>query len=45
MALYAVNEERNYMGVAFAMYTCGKMDALLPTIINNIKLLIIFYFL
>ena len=28
-----------YMEVAFAMYTCVKMDAILPTIINNIKLL------
>ena len=34
--------ERNCMYVAFAMYTCVKMDATLPTIINNIKLLIYF---
>ena len=34
-----------YMDVAFAMYTCAKMDAILPTIINNIKLLSIFFFL
>ena len=27
------------MGFAFAVYTCVKMDAILPTIINNIKLL------
>ena len=33
------------MGVTFAMYTCVKMDAILPTVINNIKLLIIFFFI
>ena len=43
MPLYAANKERNYMGVTFAMYTCVKMDAILPTIMN-IKLLIIFLF-
>ena len=32
-----------YMGVFFAMYTSVKMDGILPTIINNIKLLIIFF--
>ena len=32
------------MGATFAMYTCVKMDATLPSIVNNIKLLIIFYF-
>ena len=39
MALYAANEQKNYLGMAFAMYTYVKMDAILPTIIN-IKLLI-----
>ena len=28
------------MGVTVSMYTCVKMDAILPTIINTIKLLI-----
>ena len=32
------------MGVAFAMYTCVKMDAILPTTVNNIYLLIIFFY-
>ena len=31
------------MGVTFAMYTCVKMDAILPDIVNNIKLLINFF--
>ena len=31
------------MDVAFAMYTYVKMDAILPTIINNIKLLFNFF--
>ena len=31
------------MGVTFAMYTCVKMAVILPTIINNIKLLFIFF--
>ena len=44
MALYAANEERNIIGVTFAMYACAKMDATLPTIINKIKLLINFLF-
>ena len=45
MALYAANEERNYMGVTFAMYTCVKMYAIMPTKVN-IKLLFnfVFYF-
>ena len=33
-----------YMGVTFAMYTCVKVDVILPTIINNIKLLINFFY-
>ena len=37
------HENVHYMGIAFVMYTCVKMDAILPTIINNIKLLIIFF--
>ena len=45
MALYAANEERNYMDVTCAIYTYVKMDAVLLTIINNIKLLFIFLFL
>ena len=32
-----------YMDVTFAMYTCVKMDAILPTIINNIELLLNFF--
>ena len=31
-------------GFAFAMYTCVKMDAILPTITNNIKVLINFFY-
>ena len=31
------------MGVVFAMNTCVKMDDILPTIINNIKLLFNFF--
>ena len=31
------------MDVTFAMYTCVKMDVILPTIINNIKLLFNFF--
>ena len=34
-----------YMGVTLALYTCVKMDAILPTIINNIKLLLNFFIL
>ena len=32
------------MGVTFAVYTCVQMDAILPTIIKKIKLLIIFFY-
>ena len=34
-----------YMDVTFAMYTCVKMDAILPTIINNIELSLNFFFI
>ena len=34
-----------YMNVTFAMYTCVQVDAILPTIISNIKLLFNFLFL
>ena len=32
-----------YMGITFILYMCIKMDAILPTIINNIKLLSNFF--
>ena len=32
-----------YMDAIFAMQTCIKMDVILPTIINNIKLLIFLF--
>ena len=44
MALIAANEERNSIWVSSFQCTLGiKMDAILPTIINNIMLLIIFF--
>ena len=33
------------MGVTYTMYTCVKMDATLPTVIRNMKILIKFVFI
>ena len=35
--------KENIYGCCFAMYTCVKIDATLSTIINNNKLLIVYF--
>ena len=41
--VYSKWGKKLYKGVTFAMHTCVKMDAILPTVIDNIKLLINFF--